>query len=69
TYPSSTSQVGACGNYSGWVFGTSRHLGETPIGTWTLRVADRRSGTGSSSGWGNGGTLTSWKIKFYGRAN
>ncbi|MBK6606773.1 MAG: proprotein convertase P-domain-containing protein [Leptospiraceae bacterium] len=59
----------SCGNYSGWVFGSARHLGESPVGQWTLRVADRRIGTGDSTGRSNGGIFYSWRIKFYGRAN
>ena len=67
--PSSVGQSTSCGNYTGWVFGTARNLGETAIGTWTLRVADRRIGTSGTTGWGNGGTLSNWRLKFYGRAN
>ena len=29
----------------GWHFGSSRHLGENPSGTWTLAIADTRSDT------------------------
>jgi proprotein convertase subtilisin/kexin type 2 len=67
--PSSTNQLASCGNYSGWIFGSARHLGESPVGQWTLRVADRRIGTGDSTGRSNGGIFYSWRIKFYGRAN
>ncbi|MCB1192291.1 MAG: S8 family serine peptidase [Leptospiraceae bacterium] len=48
--------------FSSWRFGTARHLGEDANQTWTLTVSDRNSGNVS------GGTFTSWKIKFYGRA-
>ncbi len=65
--PYSTTQVGRCGNYSGWTFGTARHLGESVIGSWTLRIADRRSGAGNYTGWGYGGVFASWGLKFYGR--
>ena len=39
-------------------FGSARHLGEDPGGTWTLRVTDRIPG--------HLGTFASWKIKAYG---
>ena len=39
-------------------FGSARHLGEDPGGTWTLRVTDRLPG--------HSGTFASWKIKAYG---
>jgi subtilisin-like proprotein convertase family protein len=39
--------------FSDFRFGSVRHLGEDSNQIWTLTV--------------NGGTLTSWKIKFYGR--
>jgi len=45
--------------YSGWVFGSARHLGEAADGTWTLTVKD-----GSLT---KTGTFQSWKLKFYGR--
>ena len=35
-------------------FGSARHLGERPDGTWTLRITDHVSG-------GSTGTLTSWE--------
>ena len=41
-----------------WVFGISRHLGETPNGNWTLKVADTTSGVT--------GTFDSWRLKIYG---
>ena len=40
-------------------FGSARHLGEDPSGTWTLRMADRRSG-------GSPNRLASWSITVYG---
>ncbi len=40
-------------------FGSARHLGEKPAGTWTLRITDRVSG-------GSTGTLTSWSLTIYG---
>jgi kexin len=45
--------------YNNWVFGSSAHLGESPVGNWTLTVTDR--------GPGDTGTLQSWGMKFYGR--
>jgi proprotein convertase subtilisin/kexin type 2 len=45
--------------YSGWVFGSARHLGEAADGIWTLTVKD---GAPSDTG-----TFQSWKLKFYGR--
>ena len=39
-------------------FGSARHLGEDPAGTWTLRVADHLRG--------NPATLGSWSLKIYG---
>ena len=44
----------------GFRFGTSRHLGESAAGTWTLRLTD--SVTGSE------GTLESWSITVYGHS-
>ena len=41
-------------------FGSARHLGEDPGGTWTLRVTDRIPG--------HSGTFASWKIKAYGHS-
>ena len=40
-------------------FGSARHLGEDPSGTWTLRMADRLSG-------GPSNRLESWSITVYG---
>ena len=39
--------------------GSSKHLGEDPNGTWTLKVTDQLSN-------GNSGTLESWEITVYG---
>lgn len=47
-------------NFANWSFMTARNWGEAVAGTWTLRVADRRSGTT--------GTLTSAGLTFYGTA-
>ncbi len=41
--------------------GSSKHLGEHPDGTWTLRVTDQLSN-------GKSGTLESWEITFYGHS-
>jgi kexin len=48
----------ACNSYSGWVFGSARHLGEAADGNWRLEVRDL--------GDLDVGTFTSWKLKFYG---
>lgn len=51
---------GACtSTYSGWVFGSARHLGEAANGDWILTVKDGIPG-------GTEGTFLSWKLKFYG---
>lgn len=51
--------LGACtSTYSGWVFGSARHLGEAADGNWTLTVKDGISG--------GTGIFSSWKLKFYG---
>ena len=42
-------------------FGSAKHLGENPNGTWTLRVTDELPS--------DQGTLTSWSIKVYGHDN
>ena len=39
-------------------FGSAKHLGEDPAGTWTLRISDRVSG--------DTGTLNSWSLTVYG---
>jgi kexin len=44
--------------YNVWVFGSSRHLGETADGAWTLTVADRVAA--------DTGTFQSWSLRFYG---
>ena len=49
----------SCVPYSGWVFGTVRHLGETQInGNWTLTVRDLATD--------DEGTFESWQITIYG---
>ena len=40
-------------------FGSARHLGEDPAGTWTLEISDDRSG-------GTAGTLNGWCLTIYG---
>lgn len=52
-------QIVQCAAYSGWVFGSARHLGEAANGNWTLSVKD---GAARDTG-----TFQSWKLKFYGR--
>lgn len=54
---------GACtSTYTGWIFGSAAHLGETPVvganGNWTLTVKDVSPG--------GIGTFDSWKLKLYG---
>lgn len=49
----------ACTAYSGWVFGSARHLGEAANGNWTLTVTDMATP--------DTGTFQSWGLKFYGR--
>ncbi len=44
--------------YSGWTFSSVRHWGEEAAGTWTLRVADRRTGVS--------GTLTAATLTLHG---
>ncbi len=48
-----------CTTYSGWVFGSARHLGEPANGSWTLTVKDLFAL--------DTGTFQSWRLKFYGR--
>ncbi len=48
-----------CTAYSGWVFGSARHLGEAADGNWKLTVRDE--------GPSDTGTFQSWQIKFFGR--
>ena len=43
---------------SGFRFGSARHLGEGPVGDWTLRVTDTVSG--------NQGAVESWSLTIYG---
>jgi proprotein convertase subtilisin/kexin type 2 len=45
--------------YDSWVFGSSAHLDETPVGDWTLTVTDKKAL--------DTGTFQSWGLKFYGR--
>ncbi len=47
--------------YTGWTFMTVRNWGENSRGTWTLKVADRTSGTV--------GTLTAAEMTIYGTGN
>lgn len=49
----------ACTAYSGWVFGSARHLGEAADGNWMLTVKD---GAPKDTG-----TFQTWGLKFYGR--
>ena len=65
TAPSGTQSVLATsggqlflGDYSDWVFTSTRHWGESSAGDWTLTVRDRATGTT--------GTLQSWQITVYG---
>lgn len=58
-YSSPNSGRITCPDYDNWVFGSGRHLEESPNTTWKLTVIDSASG--------NTGTLASWGLKFYGR--
>ena len=62
TLAASSSALDEDGNTFGidpdYRFGSARHLGEDPAGTWTLRVRDRLRG--------NTATLNSWSLKIYG---
>lgn len=50
----------SCGQYDAdWLFGSVRHLDESPVGNWTMQIADHLSG--------DAGTWTSWSIRFWGR--
>ena len=49
----------ACGAYTGWTFGSARHMGESALGTWTLSVADRAPV--------DTGRLVSWSLRIHGR--
>ena len=53
------SGVGQCALVSPFRFGSSRHLGEDPSGTWTLRMRDLRSG-------GPVSRLNGWTLTVYG---
>ena len=44
-------------------FGSARHLGENPAGTWMLSISDA---IGESDGRNGGGTLKAWNLKVYG---
>jgi proprotein convertase subtilisin/kexin type 2 len=44
---------------SSWTFGVARHLGESPVGTWTIEVWDKKNN-------GFSGTLNSWRLRFHG---
>ena len=50
---------GDCGLVGSFRFGSARHLGENPAGTWTLRVTDKVSG-------GTASVLNSWRLTVYG---
>lgn len=47
-----------CSRYSGWVFGSARHLDEPANGNWTLTVKDLEAV--------DVGTFQSWSLKIYG---
>lgn len=49
----------SCGNYDNWQFGSVRHLDETAVGLWTLRVTDVQPG--------DTGAWTSWRLTVWGR--
>ena len=54
-------KAGSAGINGSYRFGSARHLGESPTGTWKLRVTDRRAG--------NSGTLRSWNVTVYGHGS
>jgi proprotein convertase subtilisin/kexin type 2 len=57
---SSTDRVGnTCGDFSGWQFGSVRHMEESAGGNWQLFVRDAESG--------KVGSLQGWSITVYGR--
>jgi subtilisin-like proprotein convertase family protein len=45
-------------DFQGWRFGSARHLGESSMGTWRLRVRDLQHG--------DVGSLDSWALRLYG---
>jgi proprotein convertase subtilisin/kexin type 2 len=49
----------ACRPYSDWKFGSVRHLDESALGQWKLKVSDDKPN--------DTGTWKNWSIKFYGR--
>ena len=49
----------SCSLNGSFRFGSAKHLGENPEGEWTLRIADRISGS-------TPGTLRSWRLTIYG---
>ena len=58
-YPVSDPDAPRFGLRESFRFGSARHLGENPAGTWTLRMSDHVRG-------GAAGTLRSWNLKIYG---
>ena len=58
-YPVSDPDAPRFGLRESFRFGSARHLGENPAGTWTLRMSDHVRG-------GAAGTLRSWSLKIYG---
>ena len=46
-----------------WRFGSARHLGEDPNGTWRLEITDRKTDENGNSRLGG---IGSWEIKIYG---
>lgn len=49
-------------DYAKWTFSSVRHWGESSLGDWLLRVADK-------TGQGIGGLWNSWKLNLYGTEN
>jgi subtilisin-like proprotein convertase family protein len=49
---------GASPGYNNWRFGSTRHLGESSRGTWTLEVRDLQAG--------NSGTFAQWQLEIHG---
>lgn len=51
----------ACGAYSGWVFGSNRHIGEAATGVWSINLTDKVPA--------DTGRLVSWSLRIHGSRN
>ncbi|KAI9206671.1 the Pro protein Convertase Furin [Polychytrium aggregatum] len=64
--PRDTSDQG----FNPWTFTTVHHWGESPLGRWQLRLADRRDDDGAfDPRWPDEGTLISWELVLAGIGN